>query len=251
MRVFTDSDTLPTFRNPVVTVGSFDGVHLGHAHLLDIMRQKAIRTDGETVVVTFAEHPRRVLQSEDEVKIITSLKEKVFLLEQQRVDNLYVISFDEAMSRLSPEQFLRDFLIGRLGAKQLVVGYNHHFGYNKQGNAQMLRKLEAKYGFEVYEASQFGSGEDKISSTTIRRAIEQGDMVTAERLLGHPYIIIATIGQDGELITDNLLKLLPPEGGYSVVVNGQKERLTVSENSVLTLETLMHIDPSNELLISF
>jgi riboflavin kinase/FMN adenylyltransferase len=251
MNVFTDSDSLPALRNPIVTVGSFDGVHLGHAHLLGIMRDRAAEVGGETVVVTFARHPRHVLQSESDIKLLTSLKEKTFLLEQQGVDNLYIMGFDEAVSNQSPEQFLREVLIGRLGARQLVVGYNHHFGHNKQGNAQMLRELEAKYDFEVYEASRFDSGADKINSTTIRRAVAQGDMATAERLLGHTYTIMATVGQDGEIVVDEPLKLLPPEGRYDVIVNEQNEVVFIGENGTLTFEPLPQLASGNELLISF
>jgi riboflavin kinase/FMN adenylyltransferase len=251
MRIFTDNDTLPEFRNPVVTVGSFDGVHTGHAHLLGIMKQRAAETGGETVVVTFAEHPRHVLQAEDDIKLLTSLKEKALLLDGQGVDNLYIMPFDQSVSRLSPEQFLRDFLIGKLGAKQLVVGYNHHFGHNKEGNTAMLRELESKYGFCIHEARQFRSGDDKISSTVIREAVLSGDMSTAERLLGHPYIIMARVGQDGALALDEPLKLLPPAGSYDVFVNGSKEVLAVGEKGTLTIETLPKFLIDEELLISF
>jgi riboflavin kinase/FMN adenylyltransferase len=251
MRIFTDGEQLPVFRNPVVTVGSFDGVHLGHGHLLDIMKERAAEVGGETIVVTFARHPRHVLQAKDEVGLLTSLKEKAYLLERQGVDNLYVMSFDEAMSRLSPEQFLRDFLIEKLGTKQLVVGYNHHFGHNKEGNAAMLRELESKYDFRIHEAPQFRSGTDKVSSTVIRGAVSAGDMPTAARLLGHPYIIMARVGSDGFLAVDNPLKLLPPEGRYSVVAGGLDAILTVDAEGRLALETAVHIDPSDELLIAF
>lgn len=251
MRIFTDRDSLPALRNPVVTVGSFDGVHLGHAHLLDIMRERARMSEGETVVVTFAEHPRKVLLSEDDIKLLTSLKEKAFLLEQKVVDNLYVMSFDEEVSRLSPEEFLRDFLIGRLGAKELVVGYNHHFGHNKEGDAAMLRELESKYGFRIHEATQFRSGDNKISSTTIRKAISDGDMRLAERLMGHPYIIMATVGPEKELMTDDGLKLFPAPGRYHVGVNGRNGIVTVGENGGFGLETSARTDDGDELLISF
>lgn len=251
MRVFTDSDSLPAFRNPVVTVGSFDGVHLGHVHLLEIMRERALASDGETIVVTFAEHPRKVLQSEGDIRLLTSLNEKVLLLEREGVDNLYVMSFDETVSRLSPEEFLRDFLIGRLGAKELVVGYNHHFGHNKQGNAAMLKELETKYGFRIHEAARFSSGDEKTSSTTIRRAIAEGDMHRAGRLLGHPYIILAVVGPDRQLMTDEPLKLLPAEGRYYVVVNGRNGVLTVDAAGSVALETSAPMDEGSRLLISF
>lgn len=251
MHIFTANDDLPVFRNPVVTVGSFDGVHLGHSHLLGIMKERALLSGGETIVVTFAEHPRSVLDSKDDIRLITSLREKALLLEKEGVDNVFLIPFDRETSRLSPEEFLRDVLIGKLGAKELVVGYNHHFGHNKEGDAAMLKTLEDKYGFRIHEAPQFSTGKEKISSTTIRKAIYTGDMRAAERLLGHPYIILADVGDNGGLMTDEPLKLFPPAGHYYVGVNGRNGAFMVGEDGSVTLDTSASLDPGTELLISF
>ncbi len=184
MKVLTDMDALPAFREPVVTVGSFDGVHRGHKHLIGTMREIASAEGGETVVVTFAEHPRNVLEAPGEVRLLTSPEEKASLLEKEGVDNLVVMPFDAAVSRLSHEEFVRDFLVGKLGAKDLVVGYNHHFGRDKGGNASTLRAAAEKYGFRIHEVPPFTGGEEKISSTVIRDAIRRGDLRAAERMLG-------------------------------------------------------------------
>ncbi len=244
-------DALPVFRSPVVTVGSFDGVHRGHKYLLDIMRERASESGGETIVVTFAEHPRNILKSADEVRLLTSLNEKAFLLENEGVDNLVVMPFDAVVSRLSPEDFISGFIVGKLGAKELVVGYNHHFGHNKQGDAATLREMEDKYGFHIYEASRFGDGGEKISSTAIRGAISKGNMRLAERLMGHPYIIMAYVGENGGLMTDEPLKMLPPAGRYFVGVNGANGVFTVGEDGGVTLETSAPPAPGTTLLISF
>lgn len=183
MRIFNDMDALPVFRVPVVTVGSFDGVHRGHLHLLGVLTQRAAACGGESIVVTFADHPRRVLRTSEEVMLLTSPDEKARLIAAAGVDNLIVMPFDEAVSQMPPEEFIRDFLVGRLGVRELVVGYNHRFGHDRSGDAAMLRGLKAKYGFAVYEASRLG-GEEKISSTTIREAIKRGDTQAAERMLG-------------------------------------------------------------------
>ena len=249
--MLTDMDALPVFRSPVVTVGSFDGVHLGHKHLLDVMRERASFSGGETVVVTFEEHPRNVLKPEDEVPLITSLNEKAFLLEKEKIDNLIVMPFDETVSRLSPEDFIRDFAVGKLGAKELVVGYNHHFGHNKEGSAATLRELETKYGFQIYEAPVFSAGPEKINSTNVRKAVLEGNIRLAERLMGHPYIIMASVGENGELMTDEPLKLLPPAGRYFVDVNGRNGALTIAGDGGVTLETSASATPGTELLISF
>ncbi len=251
MRVFTDMNSLPVFRNPVVTVGSFDGVHRGHKSLLEIMREKSCVSKGETIVVTFAEHPRNVLKSGEALQLLTSLNEKILLLEKEGIDNLVVMPFDDAVSRLSPEDFIRDFIIGKLGAKELVVGYNHHFGHNKNGSAATLQGMEAKYGFHIYEAPKLSYGEMKISSTTIRKAISEGNMRQAGKMMGHPYTIMATVGEEGELMTGEPLKLLPPHGRYFVDVNGVNGIFTVGGNGSVTLETAVAPVPGTELLISF
>lgn len=193
MRTFFDIDALPVFRSPVVTVGSFDGVHRGHRHLLGIMRDRAGETGGETVVVTFADHPRRVLDKKDDVKLLTSTEEKAMLIEKEGVDNLVVLPFDKAMSALSPEDFIRRIVVGKLGAKELVVGYNHRFGAGRAGDAKTLKGLESTYGFRIVEASQFAPDGEKISSTEIRRAIERGDTKTAERLLGRKMLSLRNL----------------------------------------------------------
>jgi riboflavin kinase/FMN adenylyltransferase len=182
MRIFEDMDALPVFTAPVVTVGSFDGVHMGHRHLLEILKARAEASGGESVVVTFADHPRRVLHADEELMLLTSLDEKAALLAEAGVDNLVVMPFDEGVAQIPPEEFIRDFIVGRLGARELVVGYNHRFGRAREGSAEMLRELEDVYGFRIYEAAQFG--EEKISSTTIREAIARGDRAAAERMLG-------------------------------------------------------------------
>ncbi len=184
MRVFDDMSTLPEFGRPVVTVGSFDGVHRGHRFLLGVLGERAAAVDGESVVVTFGDHPRRVLETGGELVVLTPTEQKAALLERAGVDNLVVMPFDEKTARMSAEEFVRDFLVGRLGIRELVVGYNHRLGRNREGDADVLAALGEKYGFSVFRAPKFGEGDEKISSTTIRDAISRGDTVAAERMLG-------------------------------------------------------------------
>jgi riboflavin kinase/FMN adenylyltransferase len=188
MRVLKNMDELPEFCAPVVTVGSFDGVHRGHKHLLDIMRKIASESGGETVVVTFLRHPRQLLEPEDELVLLTSLDQKASLIELAGIDNLVVMPFDERTASMSPEEFVRDILVRRLGVHELVIGYNHRFGKGREGDAGMLRELGKKYGFGVHEATRLDDeGGGKISSTIIRKAVEQGDTEEAERLLGRSF----------------------------------------------------------------
>ncbi len=185
MRVFENIDALPLFRSPVVTIGSFDGVHRGHRHLLDVLREKAIETGGETVVVTFLRHPRELLDLGG-VVLLTSLERKASLIADAGIDNLVAMPFDETIAEMSPEQFVSDVLVGRIGVRELVVGYNHRIGKGREGDAEVLRRLGEKYGFGVYRADRLDDAEGgKISSSTIRQAISEGDVEAAERMLGH------------------------------------------------------------------
>ncbi|MDR2882793.1 MAG: FAD synthase [Alistipes sp.] len=191
MRVFDDMAALPVFRRPVVTVGSFDGVHRGHRFLLDILRRRAADCGGESVVVTFGDHPRRVLDTGADLRVLTPTAEKAELLSAAGVDNLVVMPFDESVARLSAGEFVRDFLVARLGVHELVVGYNHRLGCGREGDAEVLSGLGERYGFRVFRAPKFepgcdrsGDHDERISSTAIRNAISRGDTATAERMLG-------------------------------------------------------------------
>ncbi len=185
MQMFTDIEALPRFREPIVTVGSFDGVHLGHRHLLATLRERAALSGGESVVVTFATHPRLALQPKDEMRLLTSLEDKALLIGEQGIDNMVVLPFDEQFAALDAEDFVRDFLVGRIGLRELVVGYNHRLGRDRSGDVGVLRRLGEKYGFGVHEATKFeGPGGEKISSTAIRQALASGDKALAESMLG-------------------------------------------------------------------
>ncbi len=189
MRVFNDlkalkaKGALPRFRAPVVTVGSFDGVHRGHKYLLEITRARACESGEETIVVTFTDHPRRILEPKDELMILNTLEEKALLIEKAGIDNLVVLPFEQVHG-LSAEEFVRDVLIKQLGMSELVVGYNHRLGCDRAG-AEDLKALGGKYGFHVHEAERLeGENGEKISSTEIRRAITNGQVEHAEKMLG-------------------------------------------------------------------
>lgn len=184
MRLLNDIEELPAFVRPVVTVGSFDGVHRGHRFLIDTLLERARAIGGETVVVTFGDHPRRVLGSDSGMRMLTSTAEKARLLSEAGVENLIVMPFTEQIAGMSAEEFVRDFLVARVGVHTLVVGYNHRLGRGREGDAAMLEQLGARYGFSVVRAPRLSDGDAKISSTTIRQALEKGDITTAEKMLG-------------------------------------------------------------------
>lgn len=213
MRVFYGFDALPHFVRPTVTVGSYDGVHSGHLALLRTVAGRARAQGGESVVLTFEPHPRVTLGRADGLRLLTSLEEKIYLLGQQGIDNLIVIPFDKAFSALAPDTFIRDYLVGRIGAETLVVGFNHRFGRDKQGSYDYLGSHG--FGLEVVEVGECDVDAEKVSSTVIRHLVAQGDMARAARLLSHPYLVIGTAAA-GRIRTDDPLKLLPPAGSYQV-----------------------------------
>ncbi len=182
MKVFHGFDALPRFRHPVVTVGSFDGVHLGHRALIEQLVQEARRTEGAGIVMTFEPHPRVTLGRAEGLRLLTPLKEKTALLAALGVDFLIVIPFDHTFSTLSGADFLDRYLIGELGIETLVVGYNHRFGHDRAD----CRNLAAERGLKVIRIDERSVGGEHVSSTVIRNLLTQGERAEAERLAGHP-----------------------------------------------------------------
>lgn len=217
MKVVWGFDNPPLLRNAVATVGSYDGVHRGHCILLNEVMSRAKECGGDSVVLTFEPHPRITLGNDEGLLLLSTFEEKCRLLEQVGVDYVVVIPFDEAFSRLSREEFIDDYLVGKLGIKQLVVGYNHHFGHNKEGNHSFLQQHGA---LQVVQVAQYTDNGGKISSTVIRKAMADGDMALARQLLGHSYIVIGDADADGVVVTDKY-KLLPTDGCYSCTINGK------------------------------
>ena len=217
MKVIQGFSNPPLLHNAVATVGSYDGVHSGHRILLDEVVRRAKEEGGESVVLTFEPHPRITLGNDEGLQLLSILEEKCALLEQVGVDYVVVIPFDEAFSRLSREEFIYDYLVGRLNIKQLVIGYNHNFGHNKAGDYSFLVEHTP---LQVVEVAQYTDNGNKVSSTTIRKALGEGNLSLARQLLGHPYIIIGIADEEGKVATDRY-KLLPSDGCYPCIINGR------------------------------
>jgi riboflavin kinase/FMN adenylyltransferase len=228
MRVVWGFDNPPLLRNAVATVGSYDGVHRGHRILLDEVVRRAKECDGESVVLTFEPHPRITLGNAEGLQLLSSFEEKCRLLEAVGIDCVVVIPFDEAFSRLSREEFIDHYIVGLLHIKQLVIGYNHHFGHNKMGNHTFLQQHGA---LEVVEVAQYTDNGSKVSSTEIRRRFAEGDVAQACQLLGHPYIIIGIADEQGRVEVDEY-KLLPADGEYDCTVCGEPCRCRIEGRRV-------------------
>ncbi len=181
MRIFRGFDRLPPFRRPAVTVGAYDGVHRGHRALLDRLVAEARAAGGESVVVTFDPHPRVTLGRAEGLLLLTTLEEKLALLAEAGVDNVVVIPFDKEFSALSGGEFLRDYLVGRVGAETLVVGYDHRFGHDRIDCTEL-----PDTGLRIVRVDECDVAGEHVSSTVIRRLLAAGRRAEAERLLGHP-----------------------------------------------------------------
>ncbi|HKK88150.1 MAG TPA: bifunctional riboflavin kinase/FAD synthetase [Saprospiraceae bacterium] len=228
MKVFLNMNNLPKFKRSVLTIGSYDGVHLGHREILKKVVQKAKEIEGESILVTFHPHPRIFLQGpESGVRLLNTTQEKIQILEKTGLDHLVIVPFDEDFSSQSAEAYVRDFLAECFDPHTLIVGYDHRFGKDRSGNFEFLEEKAAVYGYELIQIEKQTLEELAVSSTKIRSALEKGDIPLVNRLLGYPYILSGKvvhgkqIGRDIGYPTANIqvedpYKLIPPEGVYAV-----------------------------------
>ncbi|TNE52736.1 MAG: bifunctional riboflavin kinase/FAD synthetase [Bacteroidetes bacterium] len=231
MRVFTDLKQLPSFRNTVLTIGSFDGVHTGHRRILDQVQALARTHNCQSVVLTFEPHPRAVLNPNDPAfKLITTSEEKIRVLEQCGIDNVVLVPFTLDFARQSARQYVEEFFISLFHPRYVVIGYDHRFGANREGNIEFLRKYEREGNFELFEIPAQEVDAITVSSTKIRKALEEARIVQANRLLGYPYFFTGTvvpgnqIGRQLGFPTANVhisdrYKLIPPHGIYAAQVS--------------------------------
>lgn len=194
MKIYNHIDEFKDVKNPIVTIGTFDGVHLGHQKIFEMMKVNAEKYDGETVVITFYPHPRIVLHADSKnLKFINTQKRKVELLELAGVDHLIIINFTREFSRLNSATFIKEYLVDKIKTKKLIIGYDHHFGKNRLGDFSTLYDLGHKYGFEVEKLAAQNVENIAISSTKIRRALNEGKIKIANTLLGYDYSIAGKV----------------------------------------------------------
>jgi riboflavin kinase/FMN adenylyltransferase len=222
--------------HPVVTIGVFDGVHLGHRHLLDHVVSRAGQTGGESVVITFDPHPRLVLSEKTKgISFLSTIEEKKKLLAELKIDHLVIIRFSKEFSNMEASDFIREILVSKIGVKHLIVGYDNHFGKNKAGDMKKILECSELFDFSVEQSEKVFEKDEAISSTTIRNALLKGQLNDANRWLGYNYCLTGTVVQGRKLgrvlgfPTANIkpadyYKLIPADGIYAVEVltgNGQ------------------------------
>jgi len=230
MRVYNSIEDFKNVKNPVVTTGTFDGVHLGHQKIISRLKEVAKQHNGETVLLTFYPHPRMVLFPDDnELKLLNTQQEKIELLRKYGIDHLIIYPFTKAFSRLTSVEFVRNILVNRIETKRLVIGYNHHFGRNREGSFEHLNEYGSLYGFEVEEIPARDIDNIEISSTKIRKALQIGDAKAAMAFLGHEYTLSGKVVEGKKLgktigyptanvFADDKYKLIPADGVYAVKV---------------------------------
>jgi riboflavin kinase / FMN adenylyltransferase len=230
MRIYHNIDEFTPLNNAIVTIGTFDGVHIGHRKIISRIRELARKSDGETVLLTFFPHPRMILHPEDEtIKLINTIKEKANLLEDLGVDHLIITPFTRDFSNQDAEDYIRDILVNKIGTKKIVIGYDHRFGKNREGGLDTLLRLGPVYGFEVIEIPEQDVNEVAVSSTRIRNALLKGDIDLANTFLGYPFFVSGYVGRGDQIgrqigyPTANIMieeryKLIPADGIYAVKV---------------------------------
>lgn len=231
MRVYNHIDEFTAVKNAVVTIGTFDGVHIGHRKIISGIKELADSTNGETVILTFFPHPRMILHPEDEsLKLITTITEKAQLMEQLGVDHLIITPFSRDFSNQTAEGYIRDVLVNKIGTKKIVIGYDHRFGKDRQGGLDDLLRLGPVYGFDVVEIPEQDINEVAISSTRIRNALLGGKIDLANSFLGYPFFITGSVIRGDQLgrqlgyptaniVVEEKYKLIPSDGIFAVTVD--------------------------------
>ncbi|TAL61423.1 MAG: bifunctional riboflavin kinase/FAD synthetase [Bacteroidetes bacterium] len=258
MKVYEGIEKFTGAKNAAVTIGTFDGVHLGHQKIIQQLKEAAASVNGESVIFTFYPHPRMVLHPDDDsLKLLSTEEEKKELLEKFGVEHLIIHPFTKEFSRITYMEYVRDVLVSKLKVKKLIIGYNHHFGRNREGSFQQLKKLAPVYGFDLEKIPAQVVNKVEISSTKIRKALEGGDIKTANKFLGYEYSIKGKVikgkglGKElgyptANMVVEDKYKLIPADGIYAVTVEIENKvykgmmsigvNPTISENGTKSVE---------------
>ena len=193
MTIYNNINEFNSRDNTILTIGTFDGVHLGHQKVLERLTNTAIENNLESTVLTFFPHPRTILNPDKPLKLINSVKERTDHLKSSKVDNLIIHPFDKSFSELDPEKYVVEILVKKLKAKIILIGYDHKFGKNRTADISDLKEYGEKYGFKVIEIKAEEISNIAISSTKIRKAISEGNISTAKKYLGYDFSLSGRI----------------------------------------------------------
>jgi riboflavin kinase / FMN adenylyltransferase len=267
MAVYTNINNLPIFRKPSITIGTFDGVHMGHRSILQQVVKHAEETDGESILLTFEPHPRKIIFPDQPLKLLTPLDKKIALVQQTGIDHIVVVPFTKEFAALSAQEYIEDFLVKRFNPDTIIIGYDHHFGHDRTGNIELLKQYQSAHQYKVFEISAQLIDEAAVSSTKIRHALQHGKVEEADKMLGRPYDVSGIVSKGAQLgrtigfPTANVVptdgdKLIPANGVYAILASrGNSEeackgmlnigiRPTVSNDMQLHIEA--HLFDFNE-----
>jgi riboflavin kinase/FMN adenylyltransferase len=230
MKIYNHIDEFKQIHNAVVTIGTFDGVHIGHQKIISRLQEVAKKKSGETVILTFFPHPRMILHPDDlNIKLISSMNEKAEKLAALGIDHLIITPFTRDFSNLSPQDYIKEILVDKIGTRHIIIGYDHRFGKDRKGGMIELQNFASDFGFDVEEIPEQDVNDVAVSSTKIRNAILSGDVKTAGEYLGYAFQLSGKVikgDQLGRVLgfpTANLFieenyKLIPSDGIYAVRV---------------------------------
>ena len=199
MQVHQHLEALPPFTKSVITIGAFDGVHKGHQQIIDALHKEATRIGGETVLITFHPHPRKIVAGNFSLQLINTLEEKINLLSQQPIDHLVVVPFTANFATQTAESYIRNFLVEKFHPHTIIIGYDHQFGKDRQGNFDLLQQMAPAYGYNLIEIPKHVCNEIGISSTKIREALLSSDVERANELLGYNFFFTGKVVQGDKL----------------------------------------------------
>ena len=228
MRVYKNTDVV-SINKPVATIGMFDGVHQGHKEILSLLKKKADEINGETVVISFWPHPRMIFEGNNSLRLLTTMDEKVYLLNKEQIKHFVILPFNRDFANIPYQEFVSDILVNKLKIHTLIVGYNHQFGKNREGNFDRLKDLSKKFNFNVQKLDPHLVNQEKVSSSIIRESLEIGNIDQANDYLGYDFNFTGFVvegkrkGRGIGFPTANLFirepyKLIPGTGVYAVKV---------------------------------
>ena len=273
MQVHRDINNLPLFKNTVLTIGTFDGVHSGHLEIIKQVKKEAEKINGSSLIITFDPHPRMVLapKQNTSLQLLNTLSEKIELIQSHGIDHLVIVPFTKSFAEQHPQEYIKDFLVEKFHPQIIITGYDHHFGKDRMGNYRMLEEYGAEGKYKVEEIPAQVLNNVSISSTKIRQALKEGDIIAANQLLGYEYFFTGIVVDGNKLgrtlgyPTANIYvadehKLIPPYGVYAVTVKIRNEeesfkdvpvykgmmnigiRPTIGDNKIMTEVNIFDFD---------
>lgn len=228
MQVYKNLHNLPLFTNAVVTIGTFDGVHLGHQQIIKLLKEEAAAIEGETVIITFHPHPRKIVsQGKSAIKNINTLEEKIELLNKKEIDHLIVVAFNDHFANQTAEEYIEHFLVEKIHPRTIIIGYDHKFGKYRSGDYHLLEEMGERFNYVVKEIPEQILNNITVSSTKIREALLRSDIDTANTFLGYKYFFEGKVTEGNKLgrtigyptaniVIEDEEKLVPGNGVYAV-----------------------------------